>query len=277
MSKRAVVVTVIIGCVLLAVANASLWITLNVLSAERFGELVAEGLQSPEATQAIAAEVVDHILADYPAVRAAAGPVAEDLIAGLLQHEILTSVIKKVATTTNLALTTDLRDVVPLEVQEIAPYIVGVVYAVDPELGEQISSQLTSGPITLLTVDELPNLATVSKMIPWIWPIAALGAVGLFALAIWRGGYQARSVVYTGIGVAITGGIMLLFIPAVRLTSTGGVETSTALIVVGSVVDALIRGYVIQNVLLIVVGLVLVIVGRNSQAGEPETADPAPS
>ena len=277
MSKRAVIVTVIVGCVLLAVASASVWITLNVLSAERFGELAAEGLQSPEATQAIAAEVVDHLLSDYPAVRAVAGPVAEDLIAGMLQHEILTGAIETVAAAANLALTADLRDLIPLKVQEIAPYIVGVVYAVDPELAEQISAELPSGPITLLNIGELPSLAAVSKVIPWIWPIAALGAVGLFALAIWRGGYQARSVLYTGIGVAVTGGILLLFLPAIRLSSTGGVETSTALIVVGSVVDALIRGYVIQNVLLIVVGLVLVIVGRNSLAGEPETASPAPA
>jgi len=264
MSKRAVIAAVVIGCVLLAVANASLWITLNVLSAERFGELVAEGLQSPEATQAIAGEVVDHFLSDYPAVRAIAGPVAEDLIAGLLQHEILASVIETAATAANLALTKDLRDFVPLEVQEIAPFIVGVVYAVDPELAERISAELPSGPITLLRVDELPNLSTVSSALPWIWPIAALGAFGLFALAIWRGQDRARSVIYTGIGVAVTGGIMLLFIPAIRLASTGGVETSTALIVVGSVVDALVRGYVIQNILLIIVGLIFLIVGRNS-------------
>ncbi len=264
MSKRAVIAAIAVGCILLAVANVTLWITLNVLSAERFGELVAEGLQSQEATQAIAAEVVDHFLSDYPAVRAVAGPIAEDLIAGLLQHEILTSVIETVATATNLALTTDLRDFIPLEVQEIAPFVVGVVYAVDPDLAEQISATMPSGPITLLTIDELPNLSTVSKVLPWIWPIAALGALGLFVLAILRGSDRARSVVYTGTGIAITGGIMLLFIPAIRLTSTGNIETSTALVVVGSVIDALIRGYIIQDILLIIVGLILVVVGRNS-------------
>ncbi len=274
MSKRAVIISIVIGCILLAIANVSLWITLNVLSAERFGELVAEGLQSQEATQAIAGEVVDHFLSDYPAVRAVAGPIAEDLIAGLLQHEIFTGVIETVATAANLALTTDLKDFIPLEVQEIAPFVVGVVYAVDPNLAEQISATVPSGPITLLSIDELPNLSTVSKVLPWIWPIAALGALGLFVLAIFRGSDRARSVVYTGAGIGITGGIMLLFIPAIRLTSTGNIETSTALVVVGSVIDALIRGYIIQDVLLIIVGLTLVVVGRNSQgeAQEPVSA-----
>jgi len=274
MSKRTVIVVVIIGCVLLAIANVSLWITLNVLSAERFGELVAEGLQSPEATQAIAAEVVDHFLSDYPAVRVVAGPVAEDLIAGLLQNELITGVIEPVATAANLALTTDLRDFIPLKVQEIAPFVVGVVYAVDPDLAEQMSATLTSGPITLLTIDELPNLSTVSGILPWIWPIAALGSLGLFVLAIFRGSNRARSVVYTGTGITITGGIMLLFIPAIRLTSTANIETSTALVVVGSVIDALIRGYIIQDVLLIIAGVILVVAGRNSQseAQEPVSA-----
>ena len=195
MSKRAVIISVVICCILLAIANVSLWITLNVLNAERFGELVAEGLQSQEASQAIAGEVVDHFLSDYPVVRAVAGPVAEDLIAGLLQHEILTSAIETVATATNLALTKDLRDFIPLKVQEIAPFVVGVVYAVDPVLAEQISATLTSEPITLLTIDELPNLSTVSGILPWIWPIAALAALGLFLLAVFRGSDRARSVV----------------------------------------------------------------------------------
>ena len=270
MSKRAVIISVVIGCILLAIANVSLWITLNVLNAERFGELVAEGLQSQEASQAIAGEVVDHFLSDYPVVRAVAGPVAEDLIAGLLQHEILTSAIETVATAANLALTKDLRDFIPLEVQEIAPFVVGVVYAVDPVLAEQISATLTSEPITLLTIDELPNLSTVSGILPWIWPIAALAALGLFLLAVFRGSDRARSVVYTGAGIAITGGIMLLFIPAIRLTSTGNIETSTALVVVGSVVDALIRGYIIQDILLIIVGLIIVLAGRNSQSEAQE-------
>lgn len=262
MSKRAVVVAIVIGCVLLAVANVSLWITLNILSPERFGELVADGLQSSEATQAIATEVVDHLLADYPAVRAVAGPFAEDLIAALLQHPILTSVIEGVAAAANIALTTDLRDVIPLEVQEIVPFVLGVVYAVDPELAEQTTAELTSGPITLLGSDELPNLSSVSKFLPWLWPIALLGALGLFVLVIRRGPDRAKSVIYTGIGVVITGGVMLLFVPAIRLASTGNVTTSTARIIVGNVVGALLRGYVVQDILLIIAGLILVVVGR---------------
>ena len=63
---------------------------------------------------------------------------------------------------------------------------------------------------------------------------------------------------------------MLLFIPAIRLTSTGNIETSTALVVVGSVVDALIRGYIIQDILLIIVGLIIVLAGRNSQSEAQE-------
>lgn len=270
MSKRAVIVAVVIGCVLLAIANVSLWITMNVLSPERFGELVAEGMQSEEATQAIAGEVVDHLLSDYPAVRAIAGPIAEDLIAGLFQQEILTSVIETVAAATNIALTTNLRDVIPFEMQEIVPFVVGVVYAVDPDLAEQITTELPSGPITLLSIDELPNLSTISKVLPWVWPIAVLGALGLFVVAIRRGPDRANSLIYTGIGIAITGGVMLLFIPAIRLTITADIATSTALIVVGSVVDALIRGYVIQDILLILVGLILVIVGRNSRSQRQE-------
>jgi len=97
MSKRSVVLAIVAGCILLAAANISLWATHSVFNAERFGILVAEGLQSDRATQAIASEVVDHLLAEHPAVRGVAGAVAEDLLAALLQRPLITPAIETVA------------------------------------------------------------------------------------------------------------------------------------------------------------------------------------
>jgi hypothetical protein len=262
MSKRTVIVAIVVGCILLSVANVSLWATHTIFNPERFGGLVTEGLQSDQATQAIAEEVVDHLLEDYPAVRAIASSMAEELLTALLQHPVLTPVIEKVAAGANLVLTTDITDIIPLELQEMIPFVVGVIYAIDPDLVDQISAELSSSPLALLNPNELPNLRTASRVLPWLWPFALLGAVGLFVAAIRYGPNRAKSMVYTGAGIAITGGLMLLFVPAIRSASTGAITTSIGRIVVGEVVDTLLRGYAIQDVLLIVVGIALYIEGR---------------
>lgn len=262
MSKRSVVLAIVVGCILLAVANISLWATRSIFNAERFGILVAEGLQSDRATQAIASEVVDHLLAEHPAVRVVAGAVAEDLLAAILQRPLITPAIETVAAGANLVLTTDITDIVPLELQEIIPFVVGVIYAIDPDLVDQISAELSSSPLALLNPNELPNLRTASRVLPWLWPFALLGAVALFVAAIRYGQNRAKSMIWSGTGIAITGGVMLLFVPAIRSASTGAITTSMGRIVVGEVVDTLLRGYVIQDVLLIVVGIALYIEGR---------------
>jgi hypothetical protein len=41
-----VILMIVLGCALIAVANISLWATRDVFSSERFGELVTEGPQS---------------------------------------------------------------------------------------------------------------------------------------------------------------------------------------------------------------------------------------
>lgn len=279
MSKRTVIVAIVVGCILLSVANVSLWATHTIFNPERFGGLVTEGLQSDQATQAIAEEVVDHLLEDYPAVRAIASSMAEELLTALLQHPVLTPVIEKVAAGANLVLTTDITDIIPLELQEMIPFVVGVIYAIDPDLVDQISAELSSSPLALLNPNELPNLRTASRVLPWLWPFALLGAVGLFVAAIRYGPNRAKSMVYTGAGIAITGGFMLLFVPAIRSASTGAITTSIGRIVVGEVVDTLLRGYAIQDVLLIVVGIALYIEGRrrltNSEVISEDQAETA--
>ena len=273
MSKRAVIAAIVVGCILLVVANVSLWATRSIFNPERFGVLVAEGLQSDRATQAIASEVVDHLLADFPAVRTIAGPVAEEFVAALLQHPVGTTVLETVAAGANLVLTTDITDIVPLELQEIIPFVVGVIYAIDPDLAEQIAAELKSSPLALLNPAELPNLRTASRVLPWLWPIALLGAVGLFAAAIRWGPNRAKSIFYTGTGIAITGGTMLLFVPAIRSASTGAATSSMGRIVVGEVVDALLRGYIIQDFVLIIAGVALVFEGRRRLASDGSSAE----
>ena len=53
MSKSLIILLVVVGCILLTVANNTLWITRDVLDSGRFGMLVPEGLQSDQSAEAL--------------------------------------------------------------------------------------------------------------------------------------------------------------------------------------------------------------------------------
>ena len=69
MSKSQSILLVIIGCLLLLVTNISIWATFNLFNSERFGELVAQGMQSEQASLVLAEEVTDFIFEDLADLR----------------------------------------------------------------------------------------------------------------------------------------------------------------------------------------------------------------
>ena len=85
MSKNTTIILVILGCLLLAVANLALWATLNIFNTERFGSHVAEGLQSPEATTALAEPIVDRLMESYPELPAIARKPAEEVVIWMME------------------------------------------------------------------------------------------------------------------------------------------------------------------------------------------------
>ena len=86
MSKGAVIILVILGCLLLAVANVALWATLDVFDPGRFGDRVAEGLQSDAASEALARAIVARIMEDRPELPPLAQIPAQEVVTWLLQR-----------------------------------------------------------------------------------------------------------------------------------------------------------------------------------------------
>ena len=112
MSKGTVILLVVVGCILLAIANVALWATLDVFNADRFGDHVAEGLQSDASVEALAGPIVDRILVGYPDFPVVLQGPAEEIVAWMLQREVFTAVLKETAAVAHKAMTTSAKDVV---------------------------------------------------------------------------------------------------------------------------------------------------------------------
>jgi hypothetical protein len=287
MSKTTIIILVIVGCLLLAVANVALWAALDVFSPNRFGAHVAEGLQSDQAAAALGRAIVYRIAEHYPEFPPLARAPAAEVAAGLLQRPAFTPVFKQTAAVANVVMTTSADDVIGIDLSEVGPYVVGIVSVLDPEAGANVQAALLSaqesGRLDIYESGAFPKLRRIANTVPWLWPLAGLGAIALLVAAYWWAQKRGDALRYIGVGVIITGGLELLLIPALHAPVQNNITNPVMRTVVGEVLSVLMRGLVIQCLLLILIGVVAVVVSHNlakedvQAHASPEEASTQPS
>ena len=302
MSKGTVITLVIISCILLAIASVALWAALNLFNPSRFGAHVAEGLQSPEATEALAVPIVDQLLIEVPDVPPLAKQAAVEIVAWLLQRPQFTPIIEKTVAVASTVMTTSAQDVVGIDLGEVASNagsaIVGVISQIDPAAGEAAQTALDnrlataedSGFLAIYEQGRFPQLRTLSNLTPWLALIGGLGAIVLFIVAAMQAQDRHAALKYVGIGIITTAILsFLLFAPLVQGTAQNNLTNPTMQAVVGSVVTVLIRSFAVQSLLLLFIGVIVLVVNHaqaqpaeQSQAASASSAkappaDPAPA
>lgn len=262
MSRRLVIILIIIGCLFLLLANVTLWATFNLFDSERFGQLVGQGIQSERASLVLAEEITDFIFEDVADVPDAVRAVAADIVAWIIQGPIFEPIIATFAGVAHAVMTTDLSDVLGLDLAAVMPYVIAITTVVDPDLGSELSAIQQSEPFQLLTANELPELTQAARIMPWLWPLAALGTIALLGIALRQAKDRREAFRFMGIGVAVTGGICLAFVPAVRLSVENAIVDPGVRIVISEIVKALTRGLVIQSITILLLGIVAVLVSH---------------
>ena len=267
MSKGTVVILVIVGCILLAVANVALWASLDLFNPGRFGERVAEGLQSDAASQALAGAIVDRIMEYYPEFPPLAQVPAEEVVAWLLQRPVFAPVFKETAAVASAVMTTSAQDVIGIDLSGVSSQVVGVVTSIDPDAGANAQAALEAA-------QESEPLANT---VPWLWPLAGLAAIALLVWAYLKAAGQKHALTTIGIGVLITGILALLLIPALHAPVQNSIPNPVMRTVVGEVLSALTRGLAIQSILLGLIGVVLIVASHKVHQDEQAPASPAPA
>ena len=286
MSKTTTIILVVLGCLLLAVANLALWATLDIFNAGRFGDKVAEGIQSPEASQALAGPIVDRLMESYPELPAIAYAPAVEAVAWMLQRPLFTPVIKSSAAISMKVMTTSAQDVVGIDIAEVASNagstVVGVISAVSPEAAESagaalddaIATSQESGRLAIYEQGRTPKLRGFSNLAPWLALLGYLGAIVLMALSYMRSQDQPRALTYIGVGIMVTAVLgFLLFSPLVQAVAQNNIANPTMQIVVGEVISALLQGFLILSLLVFSIGAIVLIVNHvTSSQDETGTA-----
>lgn len=289
MSKNTTIILVILGCLLLAVANLALWATLNIFNVERFGSHVAEGLQSPEATTALAEPIMDRLMEAYPELPVIARNPAEEVVAWMLQRPLFTPVFKGIAAGAVKVMTTSAQDVVGFDIAEIADNVgstvVGVISAVNSEAGvnaqaaldDAIATSQESGKLAIYEQGKTPNLRQASILAPWVGLLLGTGAIALYVFSYLRAENRNSALIYIGVGIMTTAVLgFLLGAPLVQVVAQNNIANPTMQIVVGAVSSVLILSFAIQSLIVFSIGgMVLIYKYTKTNQQEPASAAPA--
>lgn len=293
MSKGTVLLLIVVGCILLVVANVALWATLDVFNAGRFGDHVAEGLQSEASAEALAGPIVDEIMVAYPEFPALLQEQAEEVVVWLLQRPAFTVVFKDAAAVANKVMTTSAEDVVGIDlagvIEEAGSTVAGVISGIDPDAGAKVEAALdtavnNSPRLDIYEEGRFPELRQLSNMAPWVAFLAGIGAIVLLVWAYLKAADQHEALKYSGWGIMITAVLgYLLIVPGVYGWAQANVINPTMQIVVSEVISVLIRGYAVQTLLLFMIGLIVLLynhakTNQNKQASASTgTSQAAPS
>jgi hypothetical protein len=284
-----VIILVVLGCILLAVANVALWASLDVFNPGRFGERVAEGLQSDAASEALAGAIVDRIMAEYPDFPPLAQIPAREVVTWLLQRPAFAVVFEEAAAVALAVMTTSAQDVVGIDIADVisnvGSQVAGVVTAINPDAGGNAQAALNSaldaaqesGPLAMYESGRFPKLRGLANTVPWVWPLAGLGAIALLAVAYFRAEDRKSALTTAGAGVLITGLLVLLLIPALQAPVQNSITNPAMQAVIGEVLSALTRGLAIQSILLGFIGAILIVASHFAyKEDEQAQASPAP-
>ena len=288
MSKGTVVILVVVGCLLLALANVSLWATLDLFDPNRFSERVAEGMQTDAAAEGLALPIVNRILENNPEVPQIARVPAVEVVTWLLQRPAFTTIFKDTAKVANVVMTTSLEDVVGVDISGAVSHVIGVVSGVAPEVSDKLQARLDTaqeiGPLAIYEQGKTPKLRQISNVVPWLWPLTLLGAIALYAWAYYKAGNRREALTIIGSGVIITAVVELLFVPAIRNSAVNNITAPNLRTVVSEVVTVLTRGLAVQSLLLIFIGIVVIVAGHHFlkeddsvQASAPADTTAAPA
>ncbi len=282
MSRAIVITLVVVGCILLIIANVALWASINVLNPDNFGRQVAAALQSDASSEAVAGAIVDRIIELYPDFPPLVRGPAEEVITWLLQRPAFNAVFRNVAAVANTVMTTGVQGVVGIDLSDVAPQVVGVVTAINPEAGAKVQAAIQqsreSGRLAIYESSLLPKLRGLANAVPWIWPLTGLAAIALFIAAYLGTADRRRTLAYIGIGVFIIGILSLLLSPALTAPVQNNVTNPSMRVVLGQVLSTLLWGLTVQSLILIAIGVVLFVVsffiGRRRRSSATTSVSP---
>lgn len=255
------IVTAVVAGIMIIVANSAIWANRYLVNSDTFTKTAVTSLTSDSSTEALASEIVDTALADYPVVKNIVGDTATNFISGLLgsgrMEQALTAAISRI----QIFLTSPQKDPVVIDLSGAKSTVEQLITLSGRQDQVQFDVNKIPNQITVFDPSNYPNFYQYTVVLTWLSPLMALGAIALLAwpYIAHRNRYREIMIIQGAI-VAAAGVFGLLIGPLFRPLVLGNVTSANLRVVVGNLYDAFIATFNSQTMFIVWAGLLAIAV-----------------
>lgn len=252
------IISAVCAAILFVVANSAFWVNRYIFDTNNFTQVATTSLTSESSRQAIASEIVNKTLADYPTVKNVVENPATNVISGVLGSDQVENILEKAITKLQVSVTSSNPQSLVINLEGPKDFLTKIVDVVSKQRQVNVNPDNIPSEIVLINKDNIPNFYKYGVLFLWLGPIALLGGAALVAYPYikWRSYYKVLMMVQGG-ALVVASLLALLIGPLFRPPLLSKIASPDARTVVSNLYNAFIATFNSQTQLLVVVGVLV--------------------
>ena len=259
--RRNVIITGIIAGILIVVANSAIWVNRYLSDTDNFTSVAVTSLTSDSSTNALATEIVDVALADYPVIKNVVDDTAVNFISGLLSSARMEKAMTAVVSRLQIFLTSPQKPPIVINLEGAKSTVNQLIQVSGRDGQTKFDPNEIPNQITVFDPAKYPNFYQYTVILTWLSPLLAIGALALLAWPYIHDRNRYKEImIIQGVCVAIAGLLALLAGPLFRPMLLSNITSANLRVVVGNLYDAFISTFNTQTMIVVAAGLLAVAV-----------------
>lgn len=254
------IISAIFAGILFCVANSAVWVNRYIFNTENFTSVATQAITSESSRQAIAQQITNKALADYPTVRNVVDDAATKVISGVLGSDQVENVLQKAISKLQVAVTSNNQESITIDLTGPKELLTKVVDVVGERREVKVNPDNIPSEIVILDKDKIPDFYKYSVLFLWLGPLAFIGAVVLIIFPYVKHKDQYKLIMLVQSGALLLASLMALLIgPLFRPPILSRVATPEARTVITNIYNAFIATFNAQTVVLVGVALLVML------------------
>jgi hypothetical protein len=251
--RRGVGLLIVLGCLVVPLANVGIWVQRVVLDTDEFTALADDLLKRDEVRVALAREIVDEMERARPEVSLAA-PVLRPLVGDVLGSRPFLRVFTASVAELHRELVDD-GDVLSLDLDAALALITAEVQRVQPDLAGLIPTEPQFGEIELVRRDQAPYVWTAVATTRWVSALSIAAAIALLGLGVTFARRHGVALGVAGIGVALASLLLVGLVTAAQAYAARWVPARIDRSAFNAAWDVVESSLLVQTYLVVLVGV----------------------
>lgn len=261
--KKNIVISAIVAAFLLTIANSAIWVNQQLFNTTNFTQTAVSSVTSESSRRAIASEITDRALADYPSIKNVVDDYAINFISGLLGSDRAEKLTTRVVSKLQIILTSKRPEPIVINLEGLKTTIGKLIEISGREGESKIDPAKIPSEITVLDTQKIPSFYQAGVVMSWLSPFAVLGAIALLAIPYFKNRKHYASIMLAQSAIIFVGGLFMLLIgPLFKPQVLANINSANMRVVVGNLYDAFIATFNSQTYVLIL--LTVIVAGVSS-------------